>query len=156
MNKVTVKLEGLLNLAQFLKVMAEKKHRVQVGVFGHKAARENSPGVTNAEVGIIQEMGSLTRKIPRRSFLHDPLRTHASDLMAAVAKDMERLFRDGKVALFLKRLGLAAEDLIQEAFESRGWGKWAPNAPSTVKSKGSDSPLINHGELRRSISSRVV
>ena len=33
---------------------------------------------------------------------------------------------------------------------------WKPNAPSTIKAKGSDKPLIDTGELRKSIRGIVV
>ncbi len=78
-------------LNNFVKAMdATGKYVVKVGIFGNKTAREiaaeksakggvrktikGSTGtLTNAEVGLIHELGSIERGIPRRSFLRMPL-----------------------------------------------------------------------------------
>ena len=62
----------------------------------------------------------------------------------------------------------AGEKRIDEAFETGGFGTWAPNSPITIhgskpdksgkkfiKGKKSDQPLIDIGGLRQSIGSRV-
>ena len=169
MPSVRVNVDGLLNMSQFFKVLASGPHRVQVGIFGAKTSRmsidkatrkvtKKSTQVsnTNAELGLVHELGSLSRNIPPRSFLYMPIKTQASTLVKTMAADLVKLLPAGKAAMFLKRLGIAAENLVQEAFASRGFGRWAPDKPKTVKAKGSDAPLIDSGQLRRSIASRVV
>ena len=53
-------------------------------------------------------------------------------------------------------LGFGEVDAIQEEFETRGVGNWQENAPSTIKAKGSDMPLIDTGNLRRHIVAEVT
>ena len=53
------------------------------------------------------------------------------------------------------KIGIIAEGVVQEAFSTRGFGKWAPNSEMTIAQKGSDSPLIDTAQLRKSISSDV-
>ena len=53
-------------------------------------------------------------------------------------------------------LGASCVDAIQEAFDTHGFGEWQPNAPSTIKAKGSSSPLIDTGALRGKIVAEVI
>lgn len=55
----------------------------------------------------------------------------------------------------LIRLGIACENVIQDAFSSGGFGFWKFILPSTVRRKGSARELIDTGQLRRSITSKV-
>ncbi len=134
----------------------DDKHQVQVGIFGNKSSRHAGKGITNADVGAIQEFGSFTRGIPPRSFLRMPIHTQTDQILKQVVPGAKDLLAQGKMMILLKRLGIACENVVQAAFASRGFGTWAPNKPSTIKRKGSDSPLIDTAQLRRSIASRVV
>lgn len=153
-------LTGLKVLATGLKKLDDGGYRIQVGVFGDKAARKQekgeSAGMTNAEVGLIQEMGSVSRGIPRRSFLLDTFTGHGKDLMVTLKSDVEAFFKTGKVEEYLKRCGIACTNLVVDAFDTSGWGNWKPNAPATIAAKGSDKPLIDRGELWQAIASRTV
>lgn len=140
--------------------------KVKVGIIGGKAQVKRAAGkgefLTNAQIGFIQEFGRLqgTPKIPARSFLITPLRLYLDEFVKAnkkITKEaFEKAVRSGNADKFAKRIGLIAEQVIQVGFETQGFGNWAPNAPATVARKGSDSPLIDTGELRRSISSEVI
>ena len=44
-------------------------------------------------------------------------------------------------------IGAAAVGIIQKEIVD---GQWTPNAPSTIKKKGSDRPLIDTGHMRQS------
>ena len=60
------------------------------------------------------------------------------------------------VKSMMGRLGVYAEETIQEAFNTGGWGVWPKLALSTVKRKGSSRILIETAQMRKAISSRVV
>lgn len=183
--KPSVKFEqrGLQVMATSLKKLADDKYRIQVGIFGDKDERRGAPnGVTNAEIGYVQEMGSVSRHIPRRSFLLDTFAFHGKELMKTLAPDVEKLFKKGKVDEYLKQCGIKATNLVVEAFMTSGWGAWPPNAYSTllrklrtVKGIGKNlarrkqaaaevifegathaKPLIDTGQLWQAISSRTV
>jgi len=137
---------------------------VKIGIIGDKAAiiRDDGEHLTNAQIGLIQEFGKHTgkRKIPARSFIVMPLKLHLNKYLknksSMTEKAFEKSVKAGKTEEFVAKIGLVAEEVIQDAFATSGWGNWAPNRPSTVKRKGSSKPLIDTGELRRSISSKVV
>ncbi len=144
---------GLKALAGNLQAMG--KHRIQVGIFGNKTDRDDTTE-TNAEIGAKNEFGSFSEKIPARSWLRMPLQTHGKELGKTAKAESANLAAAGKLGLFLKRMGIAAEGIIQQGFRTSGWGSWAPNAPSTIEAKGSDKPLIDSAQLRRGVASRVV
>lgn len=161
-----------------LKKMTDGHYTVQVGIFGNKAMRkdEQDQGPTNAEIGLIQEMGSVEKHIPRRSFLWDTFALHGKDLLPVLKTPVETLLKTGKVEEYLKIVGIAATNLVVEAFETSGWGAWPKNAYSTLlrKLKGNlgkrrqmaaevmyegathAKPLIQTGQLWQAISSRTA
>lgn len=128
---------------------------VDVGIMGNKAGRKDEKGLTNADVGFVHEFG--TSKIPKRSFLRMPIFLHAEEILEQVKKaGALKKLAAGKMVEVLADIGIACEATILQAFASSGWGSWAANHPSTIKRKGSSSPLIDTGQLRRSISSHVT
>jgi hypothetical protein len=136
-----------------------KASKVQVGIFGHRAARSDKKGhLTNADLGFIHELGSPTMGIPPRSFLRMPINLKGKEIYAKAFKDtVHKLAATSEAwSELLNNIGRSATDVIQQAFGSRGFGSWAPDKPGTVKAKGSDMPLIDTGHLRRSILWRVV
>lgn len=136
--------------------------KVKVGIIGSKAAVKRNDELTNAQIGFIQEFGKLTGKprIEPRSFIDMPLKLHLKEYLKKSEtfsrKAFEKAIKDGNAEEFAKKVGIQAERVIQEAFETSGWGQWKPNAEATKRRKGSDKPLIDTGELRRSISSEVI
>jgi phage gpG-like protein len=143
----------LRGLNNFVKGISEKSF-VKVGIFGKKAKRKQGV-LTNAEIGAIHEFGSFSRGIPDRSFLRLPLFQKSEQILSESSKGSLKMLVDGNLVGLLKRFGIVCENAIQEAFASAGFGAWAPNAPSTIRRKGSSAPLIDVGELRRSIASKV-
>jgi phage gpG-like protein len=125
-----------------------------VGIFGSKSKQEEGV-LTNAEVGAIHEFGSWSGGIPPRPFLRLPLFQKSEEIVSDASDGALKKLAEGDNVGILKRLGLACEKAIQEAFASAGFGSWAPNTPGTIRRKGSSSPLIDRGELRRAITSKV-
>jgi hypothetical protein len=157
--KASLEIKGLINVQKFF---AQKMPKVRVGILGDKNARKKGGAdKTNAEIGYTQEFGKHTGvKIPKRSFIREPLLLKfAKEIKAAKSlnkTEFEKAIKSGNAEKFFKRIGIVAEKVIQQAFATQGFGKWAPNAPLTVALKGSSSPLIDTAQLRRSITSKVV
>lgn len=156
MANIKVNLTGLDKLTKAL----GGKFSIKVGIMGSNAQRKNGEGpLSNAEIGFINEFGSYSKKIPPRSFLQMPLRLYLADYLlkkkAFSQQAIDEAVKNGTLLDLAKKVGIVAEEVIQQAFATRGFGQWKPNAHSTVKSKGSDSPLIDTGELRRSITSKA-
>lgn len=160
----TVKVSS--EVAESLHKALSKKFRARVGILGSKTIRDaikNPNGLTNAEIGLKHEKGSLSERIPRRSFLEMPL-VQGIGKIATVAKIIKtevfgKIERGSVPELAMRKahqdLGRIGEQIVQTAFEASGPG-WPPNSQMTVKLKGSDRPLIDTGQLRRSIISDVT
>jgi hypothetical protein len=129
--------------------------KAKVGIWGSKAQRDDK--VNNVELGIIHEFGSENKNIPPRSFLRMPLETKRGELMTVFKKNHIRgLFEQGFIYEIMEQLGIKALSIIDQAFDSRGFGRWIPNKPSTIAKKGSDKPLIDTQKMRQSIVNDVV
>ena len=84
-----------------------------------------------------------------------PLTTKQERIEGYVRKRIQAHLEAGDVKAIFVDIGIGGESVIQEAFDTRGFGQWAPDAPATVDRKGSDAPLIDIGTLRHAVGSRV-
>lgn len=152
-SKVRHNLDGLENIRKAV----GKTYRARVGILGSSAARNTGDGLTNAEIGVLQIFGSITRNIPPRDFLIMPIQVNKREIVQALGSNSGRAaFAAGDYKKLFQILGIAAEGFVHKAFDTGGFGHWAPNAPSTIAAKGSDKPLIDTRQLERSITSDVV
>lgn len=151
--KITMNLQGLEDMAAEI----GGRFHARVGVLGAKATRPSGNGtLNNAELGTVHQFGRLDGSIPARDFLKMPLEDNRQELVKSMgsaparaafkAKDYKKLFAI---------LGVKAEEFVQQAFDTGGFGKWKPLKPATVKRKGSAAILINTAELRKAITSDV-
>lgn len=178
MNAIKGKGPGLeydfTGLSNFVRLMDTSGQLVvKVGIFGNKNARGitssdkagksglrkvikgSASTLTNAELGLIHELGSVERGIPPRSFLRMPIAQKSKEILADAFKGAPALMAEGKIRMILARLGIACEKAVQMAFATRGFGNWQPDAPATARKKGSNAPLIDTAQLRRSVASQV-
>ena len=137
-----------------------KKLFVDIGVLG-ETNKTVEGGLTIAGIGAVHEFGtdkagrSNDISIPERSFIRMPLETGQDSIEKTIEPKIKQYIAEENIEGLFKLIGIAGEARIKEAFETAGFGTWEANAPSTIKSKGSDSPLIDTGELRKSITSKV-
>lgn len=140
---------------------------IKVGIVGEKGAAtrekkdEDTEDLSNAEIGLKHEFGVFggfgEDNIPMRSFLEMPLTTKFKSILKAMSSTTARSkLEKGKIEDFWGIIGAAAEAVIQDAFESGGFGKWKPLSPITKLKKGSSQILIDSAQLRKSITSEVV
>lgn len=102
--------------------------------------------------------------IPARSWLQKPIERSA-DFRKKVRKNAKLAKEDIELAeMFIAEYGESgilkdlayavaqgALELIDEGFESSGFGEWQPNSPLTIREKGSAKPLIDEGRLRSAV-----
>jgi len=120
------------------------------------AIHDTESGMTNSEIGLVQEFGSETRNIPARSFLRMPIETKQDDLVQTLDTGLVKdAIEQGDIKTVYKILGIAAEGIVKDAFRSSGYGQWQGNAQSTIDKKGSSRPLIDTGILMASVTSDV-
>jgi hypothetical protein len=142
-----------------MKLMGEelrKKFMVKVGVMGSKNARASKDFETNATIGARHEFGSASDGIPKRSFLKMPLDEKLPEELDEIGDDVFLGLTENNIEEFYQKLGIKAEEIVQEAFNTGGFGKWTPLSEVTIRKKGHDKILIDTVQLRRSISSEVV
>jgi len=153
--EISFNLDGLEDIARKL----GDSLVARVGILGSDVARKGNDdsGMDNGEIGVIHEFGSETNNIPARSFLRMPVETHAKEIVKSMdSPAVRKAVEAGDAVTVFKILGMAAEGYVKQAFSTGGYGKWPANTPETVARKGSSKPLIDTGELRRSITSDVV
>lgn len=150
-SKITLNTDGMdALLARISKTM-----RVRVGVLKSDDSRTDAG--SNATVGLTQEFGSVTKNIPARSFIRMPLDQKRDAIKKALAEEGGAVINgDITATQAMERIGIEAEGIVSDAFETGGYGQWEANSPKTIASKGSAKPLIDTGELAKSISSKVV
>ena len=121
--------------------------------------------ITAKELGLpkLEAQGDGYVHIPARSFLRMPL-TRKNLLLKKLKSKMnvgsqeEILWYFGKTGDMLTLaviLGASAKELVIEAFETGGFGQWAPNSPYTIAAKGSSKPLQDTGALWQKIEYEV-
>jgi hypothetical protein len=155
---VTLNLTGLESLKKEIRKGASRV--AQVGIFSDKNARDNGKfggDITNAEIGLKHEFGSRAENIPERSFLRMPLASKlANEVKAYTGYIFDSIGQPDGFALALQKLGFLGEAIVEEAFDTAGFGSWPANSPMTIALKGRNEPLVDTSQLRHSISSRVV
>lgn len=129
-----------------------KKFYVDVGILGGDTTEE---GITLAGIGAVHEFGSPEQKIPERSFIRMPIEKMSGEIEKSVEPHIQKKLASGDIKGIFKLMGLSAEEQIQKAFESGGFGLWPDIKDETKKRKGSSAILIDEGDLRKAVTSRV-
>ncbi len=141
-------------LSQLLKAFGDKTPVARVGIMGDKNARSAGSFQTNAEIGAIHEFGG--EHMPMRSFLRGPitenLQKFLEDSGAFTKEALAEVVRTGSLIAWMKKVGIVGEQIVSEAFNSGGFGKWKP---SNMTHKTNKQTLVETQQLRNSITSVV-
>lgn len=143
-NSFTVKDRGWSRLMQLGKTLAEAPF-VKVGVLGRNDSRGGDFG--NVALAVVHEFGL---GVPRRSFLRGTMARMGAE-WTKLLEQLAKLLVAGKldVPKALNLLGIRAANDVKATIQ-RTIGL-APNAPATIRAKGSSKPLIDSGRLLGSI-----
>lgn len=143
--------EGKINNAELLYIQS---HGVRKKSMRDEMQENLDAGMkySAAHALYIQSHGSPLWQIPPRPVLEPAIEENK----AVIAKQLKAASMAA-----LKGNAQAAEDNLHKAGilgsdAAKGWfenpkNNWPPNSPRTVRQKGSDSPLIDTGEMRKSI-----
>lgn len=131
--------------------------RVRVGVLEEatKATREEegSP-LTLLEVAAVHEFGAPAAGIPQRSFIRAGVDAQLPEIQRVQRALAGQTIRGAiTLGVALDRLGAKVAALLQNRIAA---GIDPPNSPATIARKGSSKPLIDTGQLRASITWRVL
>lgn len=144
----------LTKLSNFVKQYNENKRIVRIGIMGQKASKvhDSITGLTNAEIGTVHEYGSFKRNIPQRSFLWMPLFMKTAYIIKETKKICAADILNGDFKKVMVSIGIICEEVIQNAFDTGGFGKWEQHKNKYIK-----TPLLwVSAQLRRSVASVVV
>ena len=146
MNRVTDKDHGAKRLLE--QIAKIKGAAVDVGVIGDKAAAQHGE-TTVADIAVIHEFGL---GVPERSFVRGYVDGNPRSMQTA-RKAAEAVAKGMDVEQALNLVGLSHVGGMQQRIAD---GIDPPLSESTIKGKGSSTPLIDTGQLRSSITHRLV
>ena len=137
---------GLDRLA--LKDMDLARFAVDVGI--HHDAGDHD-GTSIAEYAIYNEYG--TEHIPSRPFIRRTADENADKVATAAGRLADKVATGGMDArTAVAMLGQFYVDVQKRAIRN---GPWVPNAPSTIKRKGSSRPLIDDAVMINAVRAKV-
>ena len=166
MARVIEKDLGWKDILKQLKII-EKKPFVKVGLLpitgskpktstqisDGKKTKSTSTQTTVLEVGIRNEFGE---GVPERSFVRSTADQNSGQWNAIIDANVSRIYLGRQtVKGTLNIVGLKATSDMKQKIRN-GDPKWAPNAPSTIRRKGSSKPLIDTSQLVNSIAHKTV
>lgn len=124
---------------------------VRVGILGTQKypAKDGKGDVSVAQAAYWNEYG--TANIPARPFFRNTIAEKQDEWADSAASILQHT--DGDVGRALALIGDDVKGDIVETIQNFGEPE---NAPSTVKKKGFNTPLIDTGDLWRAIKSEVV
>lgn len=147
---------------------AEQLNRLQlvVGIPSDENSRDESTGITNAELGVIHEFGAPEKGIPERSFMRSTASEEANNLGRLANIQIAECLK-GETSAYdaFATIGAYLQGKIVEKITD---GEFQPNKPETLKrkltpvkdkkrkrAKDADKPLIDTGQLREAITHEV-
>lgn len=130
-----------------------QRSQVFVGVPEAKAPRKKSK-ITNAQLVYIHTNGSPLRGIPARPIIEPAIEAAGNKelITGQLGKAAQAAMgsKPAEMRPHLDQAGTLGRDAAKRWFrDSRN--NWAPNAPATIREKGSDRPLVDTAEMLRSI-----
>lgn len=144
-------------LDALIKALKVKPPVARVGILSAppRKSGDKISAVTTATIGAWHEFG--TSELPKRSFLRMPIAEHLDErMLVAGAFNVETLktvIQEKRLDEWVKKLGILAEAIVQEAFDTGGFGKWKP---SDMSRKKVHQTLVETSQLRRAITSEVT
>ena len=117
--------------------------QVKVGI---QAGSGSHDGVDILDIAIYNHFG--TRNIPSRPFISDCFDKNQGQISEAKKRIVYRVMDGMPASAGLAQLGQWYQDVLKGHIRNGGW---VPNAPATVKRKGSSRPLIDTGQLVNSV-----
>lgn len=103
------------------------------------------------DIALWNELG--TENIPSRPFMRDSVDKHKQEIGKVIAAQKPALLKGVTAKEVLSTLGLFQQDLMQAEIKQ---GSFVANAPSTIKKKKSDKPLIDTGTMKNSVHYQIV
>lgn len=123
---------------------------ITVGIHGDQVTKD---GVALALVASANEFGTKDGHVPERSFIRSTLDTKRPELVQVRNRALKQVVA-GRISV-RTGLGLMGAFLKGEIQATIASSVPPPNAPSTIRAKGSSVTLIDTGQLRQGIDYQV-
>lgn len=126
---------------------------ITVGVQGKDARAKSSDDEDAPTVADVAAFNELGLGVPERPFLRSTIdagKTKYLQLLSGIGDASV----SGKISL-VRGAKIVGEVVVGDVKQAMADGIPPPNAESTIKQKGSSTPLIDKGQLRGSITSKV-
>ena len=127
------------------KAALKQLENLEVGV-GFLEEDKNDEGISLAQIAAINEYGTST--IPARPFLRQSFEQNEDEIRDVCGQAIKMVASGVEVSKALDAIGVKAVGIVQEQIVH---GDFTPNAPSTIRKKKSDKPLIDTGQMRQGI-----
>ena len=111
-------------------------------------------GKTLAQIAAWNEFGTPT--IPPRPFMRPTIDSQGKKAEQMLSQEIEKIFQGKKKANIMTALGRVGAFLAGAIQRKITTLKRPPNAPSTIKKKGSSNPLIDTGAMRQAVGFKVT
>lgn len=109
--------------------------------------------LTIAEIAFIMENGSEKNNLPPRPVMGQTIKRTEKDVPTIQGRALDMFLRGVPKEQALKIIAVWFEGELKRSFTKE---TFAPLQPETIARKGSSRPLIDSGQLRQSITSRVI
>lgn len=141
--------------------------KIKVGIQGSEAeaVEHDGEGITNAQLGAIHEFGtkgiSLGRSggtsggIPSRSFIRSTFDRESRQWQGLMVRAAKEIYGPTRPDI-RKVLGLMGERAVADIRQTINKGIPPELMPETIERKGSSKPLIDTGQLKASITYKVI
>lgn len=140
-SKDTVTADGV----KFKAMLAELASKeVRIGFQNGDA--QSDDGTDMCDIAMWNELGTIN--MPSRPFLRMSVDDNEGKIGSFIDSQKTNLSKGASGEQILKEIGIFQKDLIQDKIAS---GAFTPNAESTIRKKGSSTPLIDSGRMRQSV-----
>jgi HK97 gp10 family phage protein len=134
---------------------AEVLERIRAGINGPTTVKvgfiQGQAPADQVAIASYNEFG--TSRIPERPFLRQAMAENRGAYQTLMRNDAKRIVSgEQTMRRTLDRLGLKAQGDVQQSIVDL---RSPPNAPSTIKQKGSSNPLIDTGSMRQAVTFKV-
>lgn len=146
---------GLARIVKHFETMRARKSYVKVGVLGKKDTRDSGE-ITNAQLASIHEYG--LGNVPARPFLRPPFEQNKAAYLEILRDAFAAALKSKGPEGYKRALALVGQRLATDIknYVTTGEGVGPPLADSTIVRKGSSRPLVDTGQLIRSVDYEVI
>lgn len=133
-----------------LKKALEEIQKLEVFVGFQAGEAKSEDGVDVATYAAFNEIG--TSSVPPRPFMRQSVDDNADRIQAFQERCIRQLVNGKSPETVLRQIGVFQKGLVQDEITD---GSFTPNSPATIRRKGSDKPLIDHGTMRKSVNYQI-